>query len=117
MLKKGYDPQFKDIGNKLMLFKLGKLYGKGVCKGIDAPDGDGLKVVPLPEGQKKGREVVFTDKGRPSASVNYKNVFQIWAKHVYLHPESGLTTLHLLNIFPEFADRIKIYDMCMNERG
>ena len=33
-----------------MLFKLGKFYGKGVCNGIDDPNGEGLKVVPLPPG-------------------------------------------------------------------
>tara|TARA_B110000285_G_C15127177_1_gene621031 strand:- start:385 stop:666 length:282 start_codon:yes stop_codon:yes gene_type:complete len=75
VLQQGYDPEFKDIGNKLALVCQGKLYGKGVTKGIDAPDGDGLVVTPLPEGQKKGRVVLFADSERPHGSVNYKHVF------------------------------------------
>jgi hypothetical protein len=65
---------------------------------------------------------MFADKSRPhiksSHSTNYKHVFQIWAQHVYLHPDNKeLSFAQLLDVFPEFTDRLNVYDSCCNEKG
>jgi len=44
LLIKGYNPNFKDIANKLALVKYGTIFYKQFIKGIDAPDGDGFKI-------------------------------------------------------------------------
>jgi hypothetical protein len=94
ILGKEYKFEYKDIGNKLDLVRKGFLYGEGnesIC--------------------------LYTDSKKPEGSLNYKKVFLIWKEQVYLHPESGLTTKKMIEIFPELEDRLNLYDNCCNEYG
>lgn len=190
VLKMGYDAEYRDVGNKLLLFRNGKILrneermvtqlapltqGNTVsasrlaksAKKSGQPEAAAKKANPRPEIRTKvqvnpdGYKVdwtkafkaavegeaededaedaskdvemqaaepreecapMFTDKSRPhiknNHSVNYKHVFQIWAQHIHLHPDNKELSLEqLLGIFPEFTDRIRIYDSCCNEKG
>lgn len=69
-------------------------------------------------------------------AVHSKDVFRIWAKHVYkdnqanqqkevavdwntfgLQPTYGITQAQLENLFPEYRAKIKFYGMCCNKQG
>jgi len=141
VLKMGYDAEYRAVGNKLLLLREGRIlrkgekvvpekeeadsdsdssssgYGAEEEAGEDTPAAEAAAAVAPPQCAP-----MFVDKARPvihsSHSTNYKHVFQIWAQHVHLHPENvELSFEQLLEIFPEFTDRLKIYDACCNEKG
>ena len=87
---------------------------KGAITGLDDAEGKGFN--PYLMGFAKSVQV-FDVKEPVERIFTTKNVFQIWANQVHLHPESGLTITHLINLFPDHHERLKIYDLCMNEKG
>jgi len=159
VLKMGYDAEYRDVGNKLLLLRNGRILRKEEKmvqrepkadqeeNDDDSDSDDAAKKAThtvdwaaafrgeeaereLEEEAAKAEPVVvppqcapmFADKSRPhiksSHNTNYKHVFQIWAQHIHLHPDNEELSLEqLLDIFPEFTDRINIYDSCCNEKG
>ena len=94
-LKQGYDPEYKAIADKLRIFDQGKLMGNG----------------------GKTQIAIYADSERPHGTMNKTLAFKIWANYIYLHPESGLTTAHLIEMFPALEGHLKVYDECMDEHG
>ena len=60
---------------------------------------------------------IYADSSRPHGSMNKNIAFKIWANYIYLHPESGLTTAHMIDIFPVIEGHLMVYDKCMDEHG
>lgn len=191
VLKMGYDAEYRDVGNKLLLLRNGRILRKEEKMVQQEPEEEAPKQAAAKMGKKqkkikeekrsndlekhacfrgrgalgqeekkekktkvthkvdwaaafRGEEAereakeeaakaepaveplqcapMFADKSRPhiksSHSTNYKHVFQIWAQHIHLHPDNKELSLEqLLDIFPEFTDRLNIYDSCCNEKG
>lgn len=124
MLQNHQNPNFKDIGNKLVLLKTGHLYHKNMqpdlndedvnCEGINMYKEDNLT-----ENQRTG---VFADnsfdKSPQNRAVNHKQVFKIWACQVYGNQgNQGLTQRQLENIFPEFRARLQLFHNCCDQTG
>ena len=56
--------------------------------------------------------------------LNYKKVFNIWVNWIYIPRRDGveptedsLTQTQLENIFPEFRERLQLYNECCDEKG
>ena len=86
-----HDPSFKDIGNKLVILKTGFLYHIDEIADINEEDDNkGIRIIKEKKTDqipKKKALPLFADsnvfKRACDHGINYKQVFQVWAKNVY----------------------------------
>ena len=138
--------EFKDIANKLVLIKTGHLYRKGTQIDVNStdPNNIGIQLFKNENYFQENRLPLFGDKKfdltKENRSVNYKHVFRVWVRQVYMQNQSegmiikqndgasslapgatvdtdSLTQLQMENIFPEFRARLQLYAQCCNEKG
>lgn len=100
--------QFKDVARKLHMVKHGALVAQPFMLQASLPAAEGDNLVE-----------VYSDKGYKyiSHSLNYKRVFKIWANHVYDKENPAISIEEMKQLFPEFAERLDVYQMCCNQQG
>ena len=101
-----------DLANKLVLLKTGYFLHHDLVK---QPITDELLESLTEEQAMK----MFADEGARLSKENHcitaKHVFKLWSKHVYVG--KSLTQEQIENIFPEFLDRLHLYNKCCDETG
>ena len=63
---------------------------------------------------------IFSDTKRiihNNQAVNYKQVFRIWATQILDKPNPVITLKELQEIFPEFKEKLDVYDNCCDASG
>ena len=90
ILKNEKSDSFKDIARKLAMLKDGYLYQSGIQ--VDLNLEEGMKTIDPSQIPESDKLCVFSDKNHTyiKQPINYKVVFQVWAKQVCSHLNPGL---------------------------
>lgn len=107
LLGKKVNPDFKDVAKKLKAIRDGCLYEKSDENSMEKE-------------QNKKSVTIYSDKERvihKDQAVNYKTVFRIWATQIFDNPSPMITLKELQEIFPEFHDKLAVYDKCCDATG
>merc|ERR1712170_277490 len=99
------------------MIKQGYLFNVKAQKPLSDKDFKTLSLDEIAETEDK--EAIFGDKNLKffTNSVNYKYAFKLWANFVCDKESPCISVQELMSIFPEYANRIEMYDKCCNKQG
>lgn len=112
------NPNFKDVGRKILLIKQGYLCKREHQLDIESAD---FKLNMVQKGDKTESQglKVYADKSF-IFQVNKKTIFRMWRRQLFDSAENsqiGLKLEHLHKIFPEFKNKLDLYVQCCNSEG